>query len=239
MIKNYLFDLDGTLLPLNEEDFIKKYFGLLGEKFARMGLNPEEMIKLLWYGTKNMITNNGEKSNEEVFWETFRPTSEEQPKMKQSLEHFYTNEFFHVKTSTKTSIYADKIIKHLKAQGFRVILATNPLFPFVATKQRVEWAGLDIRDFAYISTYENSFFAKPNLKYYQSILEKFALKPEETIMIGNDAEEDMIAEKLGLATYLVTDCLNNKNNIDISKYDSGSLEDLYNKLIKEKGPSSN
>ncbi len=239
MIKNYLFDLDGTLLPLDEEDFIAKYFGLLGKKFASMGLEAEKMIKLLWYGTRRMITNDGEKSNEDVFWESFHPNLDEQPKVKQNLEHFYMYEFAHVKTSTRRSVYANKIVKHLKSQGFTVILATNPLFPLVATKQRIEWAGLDIADFSFVSTYENSFYAKPNLKYYNAILEKFTLNPKETIMIGNDAEEDMIAEKLGVATYLVTDCLNNKNNIDISSYQSGSLEDLYYKLIKEKGTSLN
>ena len=47
MYKNYLFDLDGTLLPLDEENFVKHYFALLGKKLASLGYNPEEMIKLL------------------------------------------------------------------------------------------------------------------------------------------------------------------------------------------------
>jgi FMN phosphatase YigB (HAD superfamily) len=234
MIKNYLFDLDGTLLPLNEDDFIKKYFGLIGQMFYKMGLEPEYMIKKLWQGTKAMIDNSGEQSNEEVFWEVFHPEKANQDFLKQSLEHFYENDFWGVKSSTKKSEYADKIIKHLKAQGFRVILATNPLFPFVATKQRIEWAGLDYKDFALITTIENSSYAKPNLKYYQMILEKFDLLPEETMMIGNDAHEDMIAKELGIDTYLVTDCLNNKTNIDITSYKSGKLEELYFELVKEK-----
>ena len=32
--KNYLFDLDGTLLPMNMESFIKLYFSSLCKKFV-------------------------------------------------------------------------------------------------------------------------------------------------------------------------------------------------------------
>jgi len=35
-----LFDLDGTLLPMDQEAFIRLYFGALTQKFAaHMGLN--------------------------------------------------------------------------------------------------------------------------------------------------------------------------------------------------------
>jgi FMN phosphatase YigB (HAD superfamily) len=54
--------------------------------------------------------------------------------------------------------------------------------------------------------------------------------PEETIMIGNDSLEDMAAMGLGVKTFLVTDCLNNKNDIDINQFDNGSLKDLYEKI---------
>jgi hypothetical protein len=51
-------------------------------------------------------------------------------------------------------------------------------------------------------------------------------------MIGNDALEDMVAAGLGMRTYLVTDCLNNKNNIDIEQFEHGTLEELLD-LIKK------
>jgi phosphoglycolate phosphatase-like HAD superfamily hydrolase len=74
MYKNYLFDLDGTLLPLDEELFVKTYFSQLAKKFHELKLDPEKMIKKLWSGTNAMIMNDGSKTNETVFWEIFQPS---------------------------------------------------------------------------------------------------------------------------------------------------------------------
>ena len=234
MYKNYLFDLDGTLLPLDEEVFIKKYFGHLAEKFVELNLDPDLMIKRLWMGTKAMIENKGFKSNEEVFWEIFYPEEEDQDKIKKSLELFYMNEFENVKKSTKPSPIANEIVKILKSKGKNIVLATNPIFPQVATEKRLSWAMLDKSDFDLVTTYENSNFAKPSLYYYEMIIKKMNYDPDETIMIGNDALEDMVAKGLGINTFLVTDCLNNKNNIDINQFNNGTLTQLLENIKNDK-----
>ena len=233
MYKNYLFDLDGTLLPLDEENFVKHYFALLGKKLASLGYNPEEMIKKLWLGTKAMILNNGKKTNEEVFWNVFHPELKNRENLKRELEKFYQEDFAEVKNSTIPSETSKKIIEELKLRKKRIILATNPIFPFVATKTRISWAGLETDNFEYITTYENSHFAKPSVHYYEEVILKNNLDPDETIMIGNDAVEDMIAMELGLKTFLVTDCLNNKNNVDITEFEQGSLDQLLKKIINK------
>lgn len=230
MIKNYLFDLDGTLLPLDEELFIKHYFGLLAQKFIELELNPETMIKKLWVGTKAMIDNDGKKTNEQVFWEKFFPEAENQEEVKSALENFYMTTFEDVKISANKSDYSLKIIDLLKKRSKNIVLATNPVFPLIATKKRIGWAGLNHQDFQHITSYENSNFAKPSINYYEMILKRMNFLPEETIMIGNDSLEDMVAMGLGIRTFLVTDCLNNKNNIDINQFENGSLEDLYKKI---------
>ena len=138
MIKNYLFDLDGTLLPLDEELFVKKYFELLAQKFHEIGLDPEVMIKRLWSGTKNMILNDGSKTNEDVFWDIFLPEHEDKEEIKIALEKFYQNEFDAVKTSTQPSHISRIVIDILKSRDKTIVLATNPIFPAVATKKRIE-----------------------------------------------------------------------------------------------------
>jgi FMN phosphatase YigB (HAD superfamily) len=233
MIKNYLFDLDGTLLPLDEELFIKHYFGLLAQKFMELKLNPEVMIKKLWAGTKAMIENDGKYTNEKVFWDTFYPEALNQDELKNALEEFYLTTFEDVKISSSLSPYSKKIIDLLKQRDKNIVLATNPVFPLVATKKRISWAGLHHDDFLHITSYENSNFAKPSINYYEMILKRMNFLPEETIMIGNDSLEDMVAMGLGVKTFLVTDCLNNKNDIDINQFENGSLKDLYEKIKNE------
>lgn len=62
-----LFDLDGTLLPMDQEAFIRLYFGALTQKFAPHGFEPEKLIQGLWAGMKAMQENDGSKTNEDVF----------------------------------------------------------------------------------------------------------------------------------------------------------------------------
>ena len=125
---------------------------------------------------------------------------------------------------------AAQIVGWLKKKGIRVVLATNPLFPSIATENRIRWAGLQPEDFEYFTTFENSHYCKPNPDYYREILEQLSLKPEECLMVGNDVREDMVTEQLGMKTFLLTDCLINKENIDISQYPNGGFAQLHTYL---------
>lgn len=233
MIQAYLFDLDGTLLPLDEEKFIDLYIKAIGQKFHQLGYDAEDKVRKLWAGTKAMVMNQGDKLNIDVFWEIFHPDIESRQALESKLVDFYNHEFQAVRKSVEHSIYAKKIIDLLKSKSKDIYLLTNPIFPFVATKHRIEWAGLNPSDFKHITTYENSYFAKPNHKYYQSIIDTFNLSVDETMMVGNDMDEDMIASKLGLDTYLVTDCLKNKSETSIDAFKHGSLKAFYQYLLKQ------
>ena len=70
-IKTVMFDLDGTLLPMDQDQFTQYYFGLLAKKLAPHGYNAEQLIGGIWAGTAAMVKNDGSCTNEEVFWKTF------------------------------------------------------------------------------------------------------------------------------------------------------------------------
>ena len=114
-----------------------------------------------------------------------------------------------------------------KEKGIRTYLATNPVFPKVATMNRIKWAGLDAEDFELITTYEDNCYCKPNVDYYRTILEQFHLRPEECLMVGNDVEEDLAIRKLGVKTFLVTDTKENKKDLPIESDYQGSMEELF------------
>lgn len=227
-----LFDLDGTLLPMDEDVFIKNYFGKLVAKLAPFGYEPEKLIQAIWTGTKAMIMNDGAETNENVFWNTFMGIyGKESIKDIGIFEDFYRVEFQEVRTICGKIDKVDEIIHQLKGMGLRVVLATNPLFPKIATHSRIRWAGLQPEDFEYITTYENSHYAKPNPKYYEEILNNIGVSPKECIMVGNNTDDDMIAGTLGMKTFLMPECLINKSEKDLSCYPQGNLNDLL-KYIK-------
>ena len=225
MIRAVLFDLDGTLLPMDQEKFIKDYFGRISAYLAPHGIEPKALVDSIWRGTAAMVKNDGSMTNEERFWSVAKELLGEDIRTREHLfDAFYDEQFDNVRHSCGYDPAAAPLIKELKARGYRLILATNPIFPGVATRKRIAWAGLDIDDFELVTVYENSSFSKPSLDYYRTILEERGLSAEECLMVGNDVGEDMITAELGMATYLVLRDLINRAGSDISSIPRGDLE---------------
>jgi len=226
-IRNILFDLDGTLLPMDQDEFVNAYFGLLARKLAPRGYDPEALVKAIWAGTAAMVKNDGSCRNEDAFWAKFTAIMGEHTlRDKPLFDEFYLNEFQQAQGTCGFNPMAAETIRRLKKRGFRLVLATNPLFPAVATESRIRWAGLDAGDFEFYTTYENSCRCKPNPDYYRDILKRMGVDAASCLMVGNDVGEDMIARSLGMQVFLLTDCLINKNNEDISRYPNGGFEAL-------------
>lgn len=226
-IKAVLFDLDGTLLPMDQDEFVKTYFGLLAKRLASRGYEPQKLIETVVAGTMAMMKNDGSSSNEAVFWKVFTDTyGEEALKDKEYIDAFYAGEFSGAKVCCGFAKESREVIDLVKAKGRILVLATNPLFPSIATENRMRWAGLKPEDFVLYTTYEDSYHCKPNPQYYLDILEKIGCRPEECLMVGNDVTEDMVAETLGMKVFLLTDCLINKKDADISCYLHGGFEEL-------------
>lgn len=226
-IKAVLFDLDGTLLPMDQDKFVECYFGLLAQKLAPHGYDPKLLIRAIGMGIHAMVQNDGSKRNDAAFWDAFAQIFGEKSREDMPIfEAFYRNDFVGAKVSCGYDPQAAQTVKAIKEKGFRVALATNPLFPELATRQRIQWAGLQPEDFEFVTTYENASFCKPNTAYYEMVAAQLGLKPEECLMVGNDVREDMIARSIGMQVFLLPACLINKDNEDIAKYPRGGFDDL-------------
>ena len=231
-IKAVLFDLDGTLLPMDQDIFIKEYLGGLCTTLAPKGYDPRAIASALWKSTDAMVKNDGGRTNETAFWESFCAILGDEVRGEQQLlNEFYKTDFQKIKDVCGYTKRSKELIERLKRAGVKIALATNPLFPSVATENRIRWAGLAPEEFELYTTYENSSFCKPNPKYYLEILEKLGLQPEECAMVGNDVEEDMIAATLGMKVFLLTDCLISRKGTDVSVYPHGDFDDLERFLI--------
>lgn len=214
--------------------FVKAYFGLLAKKMVAFGYDSKQLVDTIWKSTMDMTVNDGKITNAEVFWNTFCSVyGEKAYKDEPIFDEFYRNEFQSVKEICGFDENAVKIVKGLRENNMRVILATSPVFPAVATESRIRWAGLVPEDFELYTTYENCKYCKPNPKYYMDIAERLGLAPDECLMVGNDVGDDMVAANIGMKVFLLTDNLINKPNEDISKYPNGGYKELENYLLHE------
>ena len=227
MITTVLFDLDGTLLPMELDAFLETYFELLTKKLSAHGYDPIKLMDGMWEGINSMVANDGSRTNEDAFWDAFcREVGFDARADIDLFREFYENEFLGTRAACGTDPRAAEMIAAVKKRGLRVVLATNPLYPAVATENRIRWAGLQPEDFELYTTYEDTYHCKPNPAYYQDILDKLNLSAGECLMVGNDAIEDMVAAKLGIKVFLLPRYLINRKNLDVSAIPQGNFDDL-------------
>ena len=228
-----LFDLDGTLLPMDNDAFTKSYFKLLAAKLAPYGYESKQLVDAVWAGTAAMVKNDGKSSNEEKFWQKFSEIyGEKATTDKPIFDEFYEKEFQKAKSVCGYNPKAAETVRKVKEMGLRTVLATNPIFPHNATESRIHWAGLEPEDFELYTTYENTGFCKPNPDYYKDIIKRIGVNANECLMVGNDVTEDMVAKTIGMKVFLLTDCLINRSGKDISEYPNGDFDRLID-FIKE------
>jgi FMN phosphatase YigB (HAD superfamily) len=201
-IKAILFDLDGTLLDNDMDVFLSHYFKMLSARMAHI-LPPDEFIAHLMRASRAMIANDGRATNEEVFAAAFYPLA---GRPRQEVEaifmDFYANDFPALRQYTRRKPEARQVVQQALDLGHDVVIATNPLFPATAIEQRLEWAGVAGFPYRLVTTYENSRACKPNLLYYEQILDSIGHRAEACLVVG-DEDMDMVAAQLGCVTFLV------------------------------------
>ena len=222
-----LFDLDGTLLPINGEAFEAIYFKGLSSYFLDK-YEPKEFIKLIWTATKAMVLDTSSKTNEEAFMDALQAlVNEDITWMQERFNQFYLNEFDQIKIAVTPNPSIQEAVKLLKEKGYRLIIATNPMFPKIAIEKRIEWTGCDRNDFEYVTSFEKNHYCKPQLKFYEEVLSDLNLDASQCLMVGNDINEDMIVSKLNMSTYLITNHVIQDTIIPDSVNYSGNYDDFY------------
>lgn len=227
-ITTVLFDLDGTLIRMDQDEFIKLYFVAILDKLTSLGHDKSAMYEALEAAIRATKRNDGAITNEMRFWQTFDGAAGGlSSELKEALVEFYSKEFISViEGSCAPYNWANEALECARRKGLRIILATNPLFPAVATHARIKLGGMSPDDFEYITAYENSSYCKPNPAYFTELLDKLGLTPEECVMIGNDTRDDFAAHALGIPVFVLTDGLINRDNVDLGAYPHGSFNEL-------------
>ena len=192
------FDLDGTLLPMDVEEFMGAYMAKLGAYVAAHGADPHAFGAGMKAGIKAMARHSGDVTNEQAFFEAFYSCVDKDAVDWTALfEDFYENHFPSIGEGVAANPAAARAVKALAEKGYTLVLTTMPMFPLTAVRSRLAWAGVDPDLFSRITTFENSASIKPNLTYYAENLAATGLAGRDVLMVGNNTVEDLAALDMG------------------------------------------
>ncbi|MGK5081801.1 HAD family hydrolase [Bdellovibrionota bacterium FG-1] len=86
---------------------------------------------------------------------------------------------------------------------YRLILATNPVWPMEQVNLRLGWAGIDSSKFVSITHSERMHACKPSLDYYRELLQQEGLKAEDCALVGDDTRKDLPAIHAGISVFIL------------------------------------
>lgn len=231
MIKNIMFDMDGTLINTNHERFDYLYLKYIFNKFKKMGYKYEDVSLIVISGENKIRNNKGPLTNKEVFIKHIKDNLNiDEKEIIALMDDFHNNEYNNLKKCIKKIELARVMVEVLSEKGYNLIVATNPQFSKTAIEKRLEWGNIDKNLFSYITTYDNSHYCKPNENYYMEILKNNNLNADETIMIGNDCFYDAAIEKIGVPCYIITNYVRSKEYLN-NCTKKGDYNDLMELII--------
>ncbi|MCE7740895.1 MAG: HAD family hydrolase [Candidatus Heimdallarchaeota archaeon] len=231
-----LFDLDGTLIYFEPNLFIKTYLGAAAKFFIDLIPNPDSFYQELLNSTDVMENGDNETTTTlEDFLQDFCPKFDvECNKITERFLEFYQTGYNVIQPLISQMDGAKELLLNLKKHHpeTKIILATNPVFPFVAVQKRMMWGDISEDFFDLITHAENSYYCKNNKYYWLNIAEDMGINPKNSLMIGNDAFRDLHAKKYGYETFLIETAAENEETIteETEPDFRGSLYDLNDLL---------
>ena len=202
-----LFDLDDTLIADFSTKFMPAYINALGDWITNVP--QEKVVPGIRNATrKMMVKQKAAGTLEECFnWYFYSKQGLLKDELSSVIDSFYETRFLELKKYLTPIPGITEMIAKIHQMGHDISIATNPLFPRVATFNRVLWAGfsdIETNNFDLITSYEDFHFCKPNPSYYAEVLGRNGWHDQPMVMIGDSLDMDVKpAEELGFPTYLV------------------------------------
>ena len=200
-----LLDLDDTLLDTNLDAFMPAYFQALSQHLIKHS-PPSTLLRSLFTGMNLMNeSEDPTRTLEEIFEADFYPQlGYTKSDLIHIIEEFYDEVFPTLAQHTRRRPDAVLLIEWAYSRGYRVAIATDPLFPRKATYHRLRWAGFDPERFELVSTFEHFHFSKTHPAYYAEVLGRLGWPEGPVLMVGNDPARDLLpAYRLGLKTFYI------------------------------------
>jgi len=211
MLQAVLFDIDNTLILFDEIKFFQVYLPKIATVFADI-FPLESFNKRIITSTQYLLNNSGEMTNADLFMNFFcRGHENRKAEFWDRFIHFYDTEFDTFQTLVVQTPSVKELFNKLQNRSYKLVIASNPIWPASIQKKRLAWAGIENVSFELITSIENMCFCKPRLEYYHEICDKLHLSPGSCLMVGNDQDNDLVAANIGMKTFLTTD--SNMNDI--------------------------
>lgn len=209
MISGVLFDLDGTLLDIELDSFLSRYFSVLGPVVAEvLEHEPDDPtgLRAVIAATETMASSHAEQTNREAFNAHFHRITGVDLSAKrhaEALDAFYADVFPGLQGEATAHHGAVNVIETAMELGIKVAIATNPIFPMSAVRERMRWAGIDHLDIPVVTAYETMYATKPHGAYFLQTAGLLGVDPAECVMVGDDRSLDMPAADIGMRTFYV------------------------------------
>lgn len=200
-----LLDLDDTLLDTNLDAFMPAYFQALARHLTNHTA-PDVMLRALMAGVNRMNESEDPTHTlEEIFDADFyAKLGGAKHDFIHIIEEFYDNIFPQLGKHTRQRPDAVPFVEWASGRGYRIAIATDPLFPRKATYHRLRWAGFEPEQFELVSTFEHFHFSKTYPAYYAEVLGRLGWPEGPILMVGNDIARDLLpAHRLGLKTFFI------------------------------------
>ena len=229
LLKAVLFDLDGTLLDIDLDAFLREYFVALGPVVAEVlgHGDPRDGLSVVISGTEAMSLPHPGLTNREAFNACFHRLTRADLDLEAyalPFERFYRDVFPGLRKDFGPAAGARRAVELSLELGLQVAIATNPIFPRSAIDERMRWAGIDDLDVSVVTAYENMHSTKPHAAYFLETAGLLTVEPASCLMVGDDRTLDMPASDVGMRTFYVG------GDAGVPADWSGTLEDLVDLL---------
>lgn len=200
-----MFDLDGTLIDVDMNRFIPVYLQRLTTRLGDLA-EPRALMAVIREAVYIMLNgSDGTLTMEQLLLNSLSGefgigAAEYRQRLKVFIEH----DLPELRPLVKGHPLARFLIETCLANGWQLVLATNPIFPMAVIEARMQWGDISDLPFRHVTAYETSRHCKPHTGYFHQLLDHLGVAAESCLMVGNDTEHDLAAGEVGIQTCLLT-----------------------------------
>ncbi len=202
-LSTLLFDLDGTLVDMRPIELELSFFPYLMARF-RHHIPIWRFRAAFWEAARLMQAHRSERTNYDVFLDAlaaYAPAG--RPAVERAAGLAMTRDFARMRRFFRPVPGARETLLGAASLGYRLVVATNPVWPLAGVRHRIAFGGLADVPFEFVASSETMTRTKPDPAYYAEILARIGARPDECLMIGNDPKKDLPARDVGIRTFLL------------------------------------